>query len=254
MFDQNIIYITECGCRLDKSELKRRRFTEDGITYDIYVCKNHLGRMVKTESFCIDCGILLELDIKAGPINKRCVKCSVQRNLDGVNNRSRNKRLAELKGAKYPKKIKKINDELEAKKKLHKSYQNEHLSDLSRTNCKFYLTRCLTKYYKYNAVPCRCCRHYVIQHGNVDPLYSRTGGGGYDTGKIDYGSYEDAKIRKNAIMQPLAKTRGTDAEWKKKHDRECELKGRELRRKWGIKAPAHWWRISDSYSGLEGSV
>ena len=38
-------------------------------------------------------------------------------------------------------------------------YKNAHLRDINRTDCKF-RKKCFIKYVKYEALPCKDCRHY----------------------------------------------------------------------------------------------
>lgn len=46
--------------------------------------------------------------------------------------------------------------------------RNGHLRDPERSDCKNYLTSCIIKFDGHDAVPCKGCNNYVIQHGNVD--------------------------------------------------------------------------------------
>ena len=56
-----------------------------------------------------------------------------------------------------------------------KKLQNDHLRDPDRSDCAFYLTKCLMEYVDFQAVPCKNCKHYTIGTGNVDDLFLPVG-------------------------------------------------------------------------------
>jgi len=52
----------------------------------------------------------------------------------------------------------------------------------------------------------------------------------------------------------MCEARGLSPDQKKKYDLSLELIGRKFRKKYGVKAPANWWMVADSYKGQYGGV
>jgi len=61
-------------------------------------------------------------------------------------------------------------------RKIKKILNNSDMADLSRWDCSF-RSDCLTKYIKYNAVPCKDCQSYTKANLGMDPMASTHHGG-----------------------------------------------------------------------------
>jgi len=82
-----MLYRTECGCEIFSEELILTR--KDGLK----LCKRcpdpkHLGSVINRITNCIDCECEIIFS-KSGPIQKRCVECSVKYHAKSVREKYR---------------------------------------------------------------------------------------------------------------------------------------------------------------------
>ncbi len=131
----NTLYnIYECGCVfLDKEEIPHFNYYKiKGKSRRKRTCPEHHKPIIGKFKQCKCGAIFFHMRVRLG---EGCQFC-------------RNKR----KKSTYVRVGRKKN-------KSRKKYNNIHLRDTERTDCKF-RNKCLRKYVKYSALPCKDCKHY----------------------------------------------------------------------------------------------
>lgn len=74
---------------------------------------------------------------------------------------------------------------------------------------------------------------------------------GVDVNGDDYKNYQD---KQPSGIQTLSESRGLPVEENKRRAVQLELDGRRFREKYGVKAPANWDFVFDSYDGRFGGI
>jgi len=142
-----VFYIFECGCRVAPENIMRYHKWIAGKEVNQIHCPDHPGkRIFGYICKCEMCGKLSD-----GPRSKMCPECRYE---------EKKRKMREKARLYYP-----------MKKRMVKigPKQSLDLYDPDRWNCAN-RAECLDEYWQYACLPCKGCKKYQLQHGDVDPL------------------------------------------------------------------------------------